>query len=133
VLKKIRPFITIDTPLRLIPRPWLHIIEPRITRPKDTTCWCWDGATDKYGEPILNFYDALTGARTTRRVKCVVADMFWDDVPGHEVVHECGTLNCVNPWHFYISMVKASQEDRAAMIRAKQRQIRRYVREEKNA
>lgn len=131
MLKKIRPFIQIDTKFNLIPRAWLMFVEPKIERPSDSTCWLWQGGCDQHGEPQINVWNAITGKRTTKRLKVLVAEMFWEDVTGHNIVHECGTVNCLNPAHFYISMLNYNAEDRTKMIATKRRNISDYIKFDK--
>lgn len=124
MLKKLRPFFDLDTKLKLVPEDWLKYIEPRIVRSE--TCWLWDGALDMYGEPLMSFYDPVTKKRTTKRVKVFVAEMFWEGVAGHEVVHTCGLLNCLNFAHFYIH-TGSSKRDKVRIVKEKSRAIRRYI------
>lgn len=107
-----RPLIDLKTPLGDIPREWLASIEHRIKRSKDSECWLWTGCVDQDGEPILSFKNLETGARNTRRVKRVIAEIFWEILPRHDVVHQCGNLDCLNPAHFYVSMANWNQEVR---------------------
>lgn len=127
MIAKRRLLLELTTKLADIPREWLRYIEPRIVRPKDSTCWLWDGACDADGEPVLNYKNLVTGKRNTRRLKVIIAEIFWEMKKHFDVIHECGTTNCLNPWHFYISVAHHSQEDRRSKIAAKQRSIKDYV------
>lgn len=121
-----RPLIILATHLKDIPKAWLDIVEHRITRPKDATCWLWNGACDKDGEPVVNYNNADTGKRNTRLVKRIIADLFWVMKRGMEVIHHCGTTKCLNPSHFYISSKHHSQEDRVKMVKVRQTRLSRY-------
>jgi hypothetical protein len=116
MLKKIRPLFNLRSRLDDIPRDWMKLVEPRIVRPADTACWLWDGALDRDGEPVLHI-TTPKGTRTMRRVKRIVAAMFWTLEDAHDVVHHCGTGNCLNPNHFYVSAAHWKQEDRKGMVR----------------
>jgi hypothetical protein len=115
VTKK-RALITVNTPLCDVPREWIKLIEPKIIRPTDSACWLWTGATDKDGEPVFTLtviLDSREGkTRKLLRAKRVIADMFWQIARHIEIVHECGTLNCLNPSHFYLSAAHWTQEVR---------------------
>lgn len=126
MITKKRPLLDLKTPLRLIPKQWLDIIEPRILRPSDTSCWLWDGATDRDGEPIISVVNAGTGKRSTRRVKRIVAELYWDMRKDHDVIHECGTKNCLAPFHFYISPLHWTQENRAQLVKRRGDRISRW-------
>jgi hypothetical protein len=43
-LVKKRTLLQLRTPLGEVPKEWLDIIEPKIARPDDTTCWLWIGS-----------------------------------------------------------------------------------------
>jgi hypothetical protein len=124
---KKRPLIEMDTKFENVPKTWLDIVEPRITRPKNSTCWIWGGACDKNGEPVVNYNNPDTGKRNTRLVKRIVADLFWAIRKGIEVIHHCGTMKCLNPAHFYLSSKHYRQEDRPGMIKVRQKRLQRYV------
>ena len=125
MITKKRPLIDLTTKLADIPRIWLQMVEPRLTR--SGTCWLWDGATFADGEPLLNYTNVETGKRNTRRVKRIIADIFWEMKDHYDIVHACGNTNCLNPAHFYISVLHHSQEDRDRIIAEKSRNIRDYV------
>lgn len=130
MITKKRPLIELETALKNIPVQWLRYIEPRIVR--QGTCWLWQGACDDRGEPFLNFKNLGTGKRNTRRLKIIVAEMFWEMKRHYDVVHECGNMNCLNPAHFYISAAHYTQENREKMVKEKQTSIRRYEAEKKS-
>lgn len=132
MLKKARPYFTVESKLCNIPRDWLFFIEPKIIRPTDSTCWLWQGGCDGYGEPILAHTDPLTKKRSASRLKVVVMKMFWDGIRGHEIVHECGNLNCVNPHHLHVSTTSWRVKDRKRLVAKKSAHIRDYLRREKN-
>lgn len=96
------PMLTMATPLGDIPHAWLAQIEPRIARSKEHQCWIWTGSHDTDGEPVINFTNALTGARNTRRAKRMVADMFYGAKRTNDVIHKCGNLSCLNPSHIKV-------------------------------
>jgi hypothetical protein len=103
-----RNLLTLATPLAEIPGPWLRYIEPKIERDADDH-WLWQGAHDQDGEPVLNFFNAVTGHRNTRRVKRMVAEMFWTLLKRHDVIHQCGILSCLNPAHLVPSVTHWTQ------------------------
>lgn len=116
MIEKFRPLFNMRSRLTDIPADWLRLVEPRIYRPQGTSCWLWDGGVDGKGEPVIHVASAK-GKRTMRRVKRIVAAMFWHFKPHNDIVHRCGTVNCLNPNHFYVSASHWTQEDRKAMIR----------------
>ncbi len=132
MLKKARPYFTLDTRIGSMPRDWLVFVEPKIVREIDGTCWLWQGGIDAYGEPILAFTDPVTKKRTAVRLKVFVMKLFWDGIRGHEIIHECGNLNCVNPHHFFISTTSWRVKDRKALVKKKQNNIKQYIKYEKN-
>jgi hypothetical protein len=132
VLKKVRPYFSLDTKLGNVPRDWLFFVEPKIIRPQESTCWLWQGGMDGYGEPILAYTDPVTKKRTAVRLKVVVMKLFWDGLKGHEIVHECGNLNCVNPHHLFVSTTSWRVKDRKRLISKKRTNIRGYIKYEKN-
>lgn len=93
-----RNLLTLNTPLKDIPEAWLKYIEPKIVRDADDH-WLWQGQHLKDGEPGLSFFNVVTGHRNTRRVKRMIAEMFWTLLRRHDVVHQCGILSCLNPSH----------------------------------
>lgn len=113
-LAKIRPLFGIRSRLESIPKDWMKMIEPRIVRRADTSCWLWDGALDRDGEPVFHL-TTPKGTRTMRRVKRFVAAMFWKVEDHNDVVHTCGISNCLNPNHFYVSQAHWKQEDRKSL------------------
>lgn len=129
MIEKKRALITLASKLSDIPREWLRHIEPKIER--RGTCWFWEGACDLDGEPVISFRNMETGKRNTRRVKLVIADMFWAMKKFYQVIHHCGNLNCLNPWHFYISRLHHSQEDRDELVAAKRKNLQTYLDREK--
>lgn len=102
-----RPLLTLATPLKDIPKAWLDYIEPKIERVGE--CWLWRGAHDSEGEPVLNFFNAVTRHRNTRRVKRMVAEMFWVLLRRHDVIRQCGVLSCLNPSHLVPSITHWTQ------------------------
>lgn len=92
------PLLTLETKLKDIPEGWLHWIEKHVRRQEDG-CWIWIGAHDTDGEPVLNFYNPVTGKRNTRRVKRMIGEMFWTIHRGIDMVHQCKVLSCINPGH----------------------------------
>lgn len=121
-----RTLITLRTPLQLIPKDWLDMIEPRIRRPEGTSCWLWDGAVDFEGEPIITAKNLVTGSRGTRRVKRIVADMFWDIDESVHVLHACKNNNCLFPDHFYVTRTHWKHEDRHDIINKRATRIKRW-------
>jgi hypothetical protein len=98
-----RPLLTMATALGDVPEFWRQVIEPRIMRPADTSCWVWTGAHDSDGEPVVNFTNPETKLRNTRRLKRSVADMFWEIKRHYDIVHKCGNLSCLNPAHIGVT------------------------------
>lgn len=98
LVEKIRPLLTLKTPLGDIPAEWLRWIEPKIVRSEDG-CWRWQGAFDSEGEPLMFTRNPANGKRATQRVKRVVAKLFFAIKPYHDVLHKCDNLDCVNPSH----------------------------------
>lgn len=131
MLKKVRPYFTIDSKLCNIPRDWLVMVEHKIIRPKDSTCWLWQGGCDGYGEPIWAYTDPVTKRRTAMRLKVFVMRMFWEGIKGHEIIHECGNLNCINPHHLHVSETAWRLKDRKFRIERKKRNIADYIKREK--
>ncbi len=125
MIPKRRPLIEMDTKLENIPREWLEFVEPRLQRPKDSTCWLWPGAKDREGEPVIHV--TVEGKRKTIRVKRLIAKIFWEMKQHFDVIHECGVINCLNPSHFYITAAHWSQEDRMGIVKQKQRSLRDYL------
>lgn len=123
IVKK-RPLITLATKLGDIPVEWLRYVEPRLVRTGQ--CWLWEGACDGEGEPVLSYRNLETGKRNTRRLKQIIANIFWEMKSHYEVIHQCGNINCLNPAHFYISWTHHSQEDRQELIAAKRRNLNDY-------
>lgn len=103
MITKKRPLLTLSTPLEDIPRRWLELVEAKIERRKGSSCWLWTGAVDTEGEPVLNYLNLATGKRNTRRVKRLMAEVFWEMKPHYDVLHQCGDLTCLNPNHWTIS------------------------------
>lgn len=122
-----RPLIIMATKLSEIPKAWLDLVEPRIRRPSNSTCWLWEGGCDGDGEPVINYTNPETGKRNTRLVKRMVAEIFWLLKRGMEVIHHCGTTSCLNPSHFYISIKHHIQEDRPGMIKKRKARLQRYI------
>jgi hypothetical protein len=118
-----KPLLDMRTPLSLIPKTWLDLIEPHIVRPKDSSCWLWIGPIDRDGEPTLSF--TVNGKRSTRRVKRIVADLYWE-IDDKDVVHECGVINCLAPFHFYVSDLHWTQEDRERRKKRRGKRIERW-------
>jgi hypothetical protein len=102
MIEKKRPLLTMMTPFGDVPEYWLRRIEPQIVRSKEHTCWIWQGAHDKEGEPVINFTNEITGARNTRRAKRAIADIFFVVKRMWDVLHGCGNLSCLNPAHFKV-------------------------------
>lgn len=127
MITKKRPLLDLKTPLKLIPKGWLDVIEPHIIRPSDTSCWIWTGAVDRDGEPIIYVVNAATtGKRSTRRVKRIIGDMYWNIRGTQDIIHECGTKNCLAPFHFYVSELHWTQENRAQLIKRRGERISRW-------
>lgn len=122
-MNKLRPLLDLRTPLRLIPKEWLDLIEPRIIRPDDSSCWLWTGAVDGEGEPIISTKNLVTGRRSTMRVKRIIARMFWTGTDEEPIYHACGTRNCLHPAHFIFG--KVSKEE----LKQRADRIRRWGRE----
>lgn len=127
-------FFTYDTPLSRIPRAWLKVIEPKITRGLQPipTCWLWADELgpldcDDNGEPRLR---APGGGQML--AKFFVAKIFWPRVqctgknPLHYVYHHCGTKNCLNPNHFLILFDHPSQVNLTGEIRDKRLSLKRW-------
>ena len=95
--KKRRPFIKTSTPLKAIPREWLHEIEPKVYRVEGDDCWYWIGDVTHTGKPTK----VTRKGGKLRRVSMinVVAEMFWDIPEGWKPKHTCKTRNCINPEH----------------------------------
>jgi hypothetical protein len=123
---KTRPLMGIDTKLCDIPREWLELVEPRVTRRKDTSCWLWDGAVNQHGEAVIKSKNAETGAFGNVSLKFVIARLFWMIDADTDIYHECGTMNCVNPMHFFLTRLHHKQADIHKMMRRKQLRIERY-------
>lgn len=126
MIKPIRTLLDLRTPLRLIPRAWLELVEPKITRLEGSSCWLWDGAVDRDGEPVLAIKNLETGSRGSKRVKRIVAALFWDLKDHYDVSHACKNVNCLNPQHFHVSDVHWRQENRPAIINKRAQSIRRW-------
>ena len=132
MIEQLRPLLTMETKLRDIPRIWMdHELEHHIIRPADTTCWLWTGALDKDGSPIKGIKNLDTGKRGTVRLKKVVARIFWS-FPDHiDIIQKCGSTNCLNPSHFYLSRSHHSNENRAKMVSEFKRNIKDHIRKTK--
>lgn len=113
LVPKRRNIFDLTTPLGEVPREWLQLIEPHITRDGDH--WRWNGPTDAHGEPIVYLTNPATGRRNTKRVKRIVAEMFWELKSFHDVLHECGVLECVNPSHLEPTPTHWKQRGRQAI------------------
>jgi hypothetical protein len=118
------PLIDLRTPLRLIPRFWLELIEPRIRR--DGSCWLWDGAVDLDGEPVITIKNLDRGGRTTRRLKRIIVTHFWELTDDITVLHSCKTQNCLNPQHFYVTRLKWNEAGLREEINKIATRIRRW-------
>lgn len=127
MIAKRRPLLDLRTPLSLIPKTWSDLVEPQIVRPPNSSCWVWIGGVDGDGEPVLSM--VIGGKRSTRRVKRIVADLYWELKDHYDVVHECGTKNCLAPFHFYVSELHWSQEDRKHRIKRRGIRITRWGRD----
>ena len=121
MIKKIRPLFNMRSKLEDIPADWMKYVEPRIVRlePKhdynvdraaaikekatgELDCWLWDGGLDKNGQAVMHVTTGQ-GVRSLRRVKRIVAAMFWELEDRHDVYQKCGFLNCVNPNHLVVT------------------------------
>lgn len=123
MLVKLRPLITMQTPLAEVPRWWLQYVEPKIMRHE--LCWLWQGGHGSNGEPVCNVkYD---GKYKLVQLKKVVAAMFYELKEWYDIYHRCGNLSCLNPSHLGISVTHYSHEDRAGDIAAFQRNLKDYV------
>ena len=100
-LDKKRPFFTMDSRLKDIPRDWLVDVEPKIVRTaRFKECWIWEGGCDTYGHPTFWVTSPETGRQTTVRVARFIAKMFWPGLKRHhDVAHSCGNIACLNPAH----------------------------------
>ncbi len=127
------PLIQFYTPLSRVPRAWLQLIEPKITRGSlpIPTCWLWADALgpldcDNNGEPRLR----VDGTQVL--AKYVVARMFWPHIKCgikdavHYVYHHCGTKNCLNPNHFLVLFDHPSQVNLDATVRDKRMNLRSW-------
>lgn len=103
-IRKIRPIMTLDTPLRDIPREWMLYVEPKILRAGYLPCWQWVGDFSQEGYP-----QAYTGARRQpgdikkTLMRRLVASMFWEFGRYQYVVSTCGNRACLNPEHLVVT------------------------------
>lgn len=128
-IEHVRPLIGLRTPFgRMIEdhHAWLRLIEPKIIRPQDSSCWFWDGALNNEGEPYINVRDPATGRLRPTTLKRLVAGWFWDLKPRWDVIHGCLNLNCLNPRHFYVTNLHWKQHNRPEIIRNMALRIRRW-------
>jgi hypothetical protein len=94
--------LQLRTPLGEVPKEWLDIIEPKIARPDDTTCWLWLGSCDERGEPRYSVQNR-DGHWTTRTCKSLIAELFWVLPKIVSVFRSCTNTNCLNPNHFIVT------------------------------
>lgn len=123
-----KPFITLRSPLEVIPRQWLEAIEPHIKRVPNRACWLWTGRTEsRTFEPIIELR-TLGGKRSNRSVKLIVANIFWPDFDErvHHVLHECGTKNCLAPHHFLVTNSHPGRINLDKLVTRKRTFIRDY-------
>lgn len=93
-----------QTPLLKVPRFWAELIEPRILRSDKHNCWLWQGGVDNEGEPVVTIRNLTSpGGRTTRRLKTLIVEHYWDWVSGYRTFRTCANLNCLRPEHFYVN------------------------------
>lgn len=118
IVDPVRPLLTWRTPLHLIPKDWLDLIEPKIER--HGPCWHWVGGLDTDGHPRL-----YVGGGTIRCAKRV-AMIFWDWQDGYEVLHHCANISCLNPGHFTVTAGHWSNEDREPYIKKMSVRIARW-------
>jgi hypothetical protein len=97
-----RSILQLRTPFGEVPKEWLDIIEPKIVRPDDTTCWLWNGSTDERGEPRYSIQNQY-GHWTTRTCKSLIAGIFWILPQVCSVFRSCKSVNCLNPNHFIVT------------------------------
>jgi|SRR5882672_2042331 len=128
--RKVSAYFDMDTRLGSIPLEWLSVCEHKIIR--KGTCWLWQGGVDKYGEPIIQIVNLKTGKRTTKRLKVFVMEMFWEEIKGHEIIHSCGNVNCLNMKHMVIAIDTWRNRQRDRVIAEKSKRIKRYVTKEKS-
>ncbi len=128
-IENVRPLIGLRSPLRVLPRTWLEMIEPKIRRPKDTPCWIWQGAINNDGEPVLMVRNPETGLRKSTLAKRLIAALFWDMKPYWEVIHACKVQNCLNPRHFLVTAKHWSHQDRNKVVNKMAQRIRAWARE----
>lgn len=129
MIEQFRTLLTLETKLKDIPRGWFdYEIERSIVRPPDTTCWLWTGALDKDGSPVKSVKNGDTGKRGTIRLKKVVAGFFWKFASHIDIVQKCGSVNCLNPSHFYLSRAHHSHENRTKMVNEFKRNIKDHIR-----
>lgn len=126
VFIKKRPLIGFDTKLCDIPRAWLELIEPKISRPEGSSCWIWDGAVNQHAEPVRRSKNLAKGESGNIALKYVVARMFWEIDEHTMIYHECGNNNCLAPFHFYLTNHHHKQSDIKRILREKQLRIARY-------
>lgn len=123
-IEPIKPLLDLRTPLRLIPRFWLEVVEPRIRRVG--SCWLWEGALDFEGEPVVTIKNLESGTRTTRRIKRIIAEHYWDLQDEHNVVHSCNNRNCLAPAHFFVTLEKSGSKALKAEIKRLALRISRW-------
>jgi hypothetical protein len=99
----LRPLVTIDTPLREIPRIWLERVEPMVLRGSFLPCWVWIGMVHTakgHGQICIpKSYDREKKKARVVYAHRYVAKIFWDFPEDWFVAHICERNNCVNPAH----------------------------------
>ena len=131
-IEHVRPLVTLRTPLKLLPRIWLELIEPKMQRTEESTCWFWNGALNDDGEPVLQIRKPGSRNRVPVLVKRIVAGLFWDLKNHWDVIHGCKSKNCLNPRHFYVTAVQWKQHNRDKIINEMAARIARWAKEKRD-